>query len=58
MVKGLSRILDIASLLLLSSVVMDSVLWFSRQYLIPSWTMAAMSAGVIVLLQALKRQIR
>jgi len=58
MVKGLSRILDLASLLLLTSVVMDSYLWVSRQYLIPCWTMAAMSAGVIALLQVLKHQIR
>jgi len=56
--EGLSRILDLASLLLLTSVVVDSYLWFSRRYLIPCWTMAAMSAGMIALLQVLKHQIR
>ena len=55
--KGLSRILDLASLLLLTSVVMDSYLWISSQYLIPCWTMAAMSAGVIALMQVVKHQI-
>lgn len=57
MSRALSRILDIASLLLLTSVVMDGFLWVSRHYLIPCWTMAAMSAGVIILLQVLKHQI-
>ncbi len=51
----LRRILNIGSLLLLTSVIMDSYLWISRRYMIPSWTMAAMSAGMIILLQVLSR---
>ena len=53
----LRRILDIGCLLLLTSVFMDSYLWISRGYLIPCWTMAAMSTGVIALLQVLKRNV-
>lgn len=58
MSRVLRRILDIACLLALTSVVMDSVLWVVRQYMIPCWTLAAVSAGAIALLQVLKRQIR
>ena len=58
MARLLHRILDVDCLFLLTSVVMDSVLWIARQYLIPCWTIAAMSAGLIALLQALKRQLR
>lgn len=55
--KILGRVLDLGCLALLSSVVMDSYLWIARCYLIPCWTMAVMSAGLITLLQVLKRQI-
>ncbi len=49
------RFLDVGCLLLLTSVLMDTYLWVSSRYMIPSWTMAAMSAGMIVLLQVLAR---
>ena len=48
--------LDISYLGLISSVIMDSDLWMARGYLVPCWTMAAISAGVICLFQMLKRQ--
>ena len=52
----LKRILDVACAILSSSVVLDTVLWFARGYMIPCWTMAAMSLGGILLLQAFKRE--
>ena len=50
----LSKVIDVACLGLASSVVMDSYLWVTQGYLIPCWTMAAMSLGVILLLQTIK----
>lgn len=39
---------------LISSVVMDTWLWFEINYFIPSWTMALMSFGIILLLIVLQ----
>jgi len=54
----MKRLINIACLGLGTSVVMDSYLWMANGYLIPSWTMAAMSAGVILLLQVIKRLLK
>lgn len=49
--------LDIGCLLLLTSVIMDAYFWFLFGYMIPSWTMAVMSGGEIILLQLLRKYI-
>lgn len=55
--RALRIILDLGCLALLSSVVMDSYLWIAQGYLIPCWTMAVMSTGLILVFQVLKRRI-
>lgn len=35
---------------LLSSVIMDTYLWFDFNYYVPSWTIALMSLGTILLI--------
>lgn len=57
MSRALKLLLDLGCLGFLSSVVMDSYLWITQGYMIPCWTMAAMSTGMILLLQVLKRLI-
>ena len=57
MYKVLRGILDVGCLILLTSVVMDTFLWVSGKYLIPCWTMAVLSGGLIALLHVLKRQL-
>jgi hypothetical protein len=53
----LNRVVDFACLGFASSVVMDAYLWVTAGYLVPSWTIAAMSLGLIVLLQVFKREV-
>lgn len=54
--KKISKILiNLASLLFLSSVIMDSYLWITQGFHVPSWTIALMSLGYIMLLQYIKK---
>jgi len=46
--------IDVGCIGLASSVFMDSYFWVTGRYLIPCWTMAAMSLGMILLLQVVK----
>ena len=55
--RYLDLFLNIASLLLMTAVIMDTLVWFTMRYTIPSWTMAVMSAGVIVLIQVMRKLI-
>jgi len=57
MSRALKLALDLGSLGLLSSVILDTWLWLDRGYLVPCWTIAALSGGLIALFQVLKRQI-
>ncbi len=43
---------------LLTSVAMDSILWLVCGYLIPCWTMAAMSLGLILLIFVLQKLMK
>jgi hypothetical protein len=53
---NIKTILKLSCLGYLSSVIMDSYLWITGRHYIPSWTMAVMSGGMIVLIQALIRE--
>jgi len=57
MSRALRLVLDVGCLGLLSSVVLDTWLWFDRGYLVPCWTIAALSGGLIMVFQALRRMI-
>jgi len=50
----LGVLINLASIALASSVVMDSYFWMIDRYMIPSWTIAVMSVGVIILLQVIR----
>jgi hypothetical protein len=54
---SLKRVLDFACIGFASSVVMDAYLWVTAGYLVPSWTIATMSLGLIILLQVFKREV-
>ena len=54
MKKWIKRTIDVGCIGLASSVFMDSVLWVTGRHWIPCWTMAAMSLGMILLLQVVK----
>ena len=54
---SLNRVLDFACIGFASSVVMDAYLWVTAGYLVPSWTIATMSLGLIILLQVFKREV-
>jgi len=56
--KWISRIINIGCLGLASSVIMDSYLWITKGYTIPCWTMAAMSFGMILMLQVIRHLIK
>ena len=49
------RLLDIACIGLCTSVVIDPILWATKRYLVPSWTIGVLSAGIIVLIQVIKK---
>ena len=51
-------LINLSCLALMSSVVMDSYLWVTTGYLIPCWTIAVMSGGIIILLQVMKGLIK
>ena len=53
-----STVINLACLGLMTSVVMDSYLWVTGRHWIPSWTMAAMSAGMIMVLQVLRTHMK
>jgi len=57
MSRALRLALDLGSLGLLSSVILDTWLWLDRGYLVPCWTIAALSGGLILVFQALRRMI-
>lgn len=42
--------INVACGLLFTSVIMDSYLWIKINYMVPSWTIAVMSLGFIVVL--------
>lgn len=50
----LGILINLASLALTTSVVMDSYAWITDRYMIPSWTIAVMSLGMIILLQIIR----
>jgi len=54
----LGVLIHLASLALATSVVMDSYFWITKRYMIPSWTIAVMSLGIILLLQLLRVTMR
>lgn len=49
-----SIVINLVCLGFLSSVIMDSYLWITKGFLVPSYTVAVMSFGFIVLLQYIK----
>jgi hypothetical protein len=50
----IKRLLDLACIALGTSVVLDPLLWVTKGYLVPSWTIGALSGGIIGLIQAIK----
>ena len=50
----LGTLINLASVGLATSVVMDSYLWMSERYMIPSWVVAVMSFGMILILQVVR----
>lgn len=50
----LGILIHLASLALTTSVIMDSYFWITKRYMIPSWTIAVMSLGMILLLQLIR----
>ncbi len=47
--------IDVGTILLFISFVLDLVLWATINYYIPSWTISLMSLGIIIILQVLRR---
>jgi len=58
MERWVKRLLDVGSILLLASAILDIWLWFSVSYHVPSLSIALFSLGALGLLQALKRLVR
>jgi len=56
--KVIKTILHITSAALMTSVIMDTYLWLTTGYTIPSWTIAAMSAGCITLIEVIAKLIK
>jgi hypothetical protein len=54
---NLKRVIDFACIGFASSVVMDAYLWVTARHWVPSWTIATMSLGLIILLQVFKREV-
>lgn len=54
---NLKTVINFACIGFASSVVMDAYLWVTAGYLVPSWTIATMSLGLIILLQVFKREV-
>ena len=54
---NLERVIDFACIGFASSVVIDAYLWLTAKHWVPSWTMAIMSLGLIILLQVFKREV-
>jgi len=55
--KLFSLFLNIYSIILLISAIMDTHLWFSIQYHVPSWTISVISLMMIVIIQILRKMI-
>ena len=53
--KRLKKFLKLAIPVFGLSAFMDYLLWFTRGYMVPSWTIATMSLSYTVLLAALYR---
>jgi len=58
MIRALKKALDIATMLLMFSGLIDLYLWLSVEAMIPSWTMTAMALGTVILIQVLKRTVK
>ena len=54
---NLKMVIDFACICFAISIVMDTYLWVTTKHWIPSWTIAIMSLGLIILLQVLKREV-
>lgn len=50
-------IINLACLSFLTSFIMDSYLWITKKFMVPSYTVALMSLGYIVLLLYVKKNI-
>jgi len=56
-VKSLVRYLIVAQVTLLMSAAFDILLFIFLDYHVPSWTLAAMSIAVFLLIEVLKRSV-
>ena len=50
-----NKVINGACLLLFTCVIMDTFFWVNNGFMIPSWTMAVMSMGMITLFQIMKQ---
>jgi len=58
MERWIKRLLDVGSILLLASAILDIWLWLSISYHVPSLAIALFSFGALGLLQTIKRLVR
>ena len=49
-------VIDFACMCFAISVVMDAYLWVTAKHWVPSWTIAIMSLGLIILLQVIRKE--
>jgi len=56
--KLISLYLNIGSIFLLVSAVIDSYLWFTIQYHVPSWAISLISLAIIFIFQILRKMIK
>lgn len=57
-INKIKKFINLACIGLLSSVIMDTFLWFTHKYYIPCWTIGVISLSVIMLLQVLKGELK